>query len=460
MRHDVAVIGAGPAGWGAALQGAKLGLDVVVVDRGALVGGACVHTGTIPSKSLRETIVRLSAVRRSAQLGLRTERAQRLSVRDLMGPTDALVQAHADTVQDFLERNRVGIVRGSASFLDPHTLAVATGSSVVPVEAETIIVASGSRPRRPASIPFDGRVIVDSDEILGMDEIPRSLTILGTGVIGCEYACMLATIGVRVTLVDRRDAVLRFLDRDVLDALQGRMRRLGVRLMLGDEIAEIAVERTERGPRARLELRSGRVVRSERLLVTAGREANVEALALDRAGVAVDEAGRIKVDEGLRTTQSNVLAAGDVIGFPALAGTSLHQGRCAMRCAAGLPTPPAQDLPIAVYTIPEVSMVGLTEDACRSRGIPFEVGVARYGETPRGQIVGDVDGMLKLVFRRDDHRLLGVHLIGEGSSELVHLGMMVLHTGGTIDGLSSSVFNYPTLSEAYRVAALDGLNRL
>jgi NAD(P) transhydrogenase len=460
LRYDVAVIGAGPAGWGAALQGAKLGLEVVVIDRGDVVGGACVHTGTLPSKSLRETIVRLASVRRSAQLGLPRVPLRRLSVPSLMGPTAALIHGHADTIQGFLERNRVALIRGTASFLDATALAVNTGGEVVRVEAAHVVVASGSSPRRPGTIPFDGHVICDSDEILALDAIPRSMTILGGGVIGCEYACMFATLGVKVSLVERRESTLRFLDRDVQDALHYRMRRMGVRLLLGETVAAVSTEHCASGVRSVVTLESGRVVRSDLALVAAGRTANVGLLDLAKAGVVCDDTGLVKVDARYRTSADRVYAVGDVIGFPALAGTSMHQGRVAMLHIAGQEAPPVLDLPIAVYTIPEISMVGLTEEACRTRGIVYEVGVARYGETPRGQIQGDVDGMLKLVFRRDDRVLLGVHLIGDGSSELVHLGMALVHAGGTIDQLAGSVFNYPTLSEAYRVAALDGLNRL
>jgi NAD(P) transhydrogenase len=459
-RYDLIVIGAGPAGWGAALQGAKLGLSVLVVDRGAMIGGACVHTGTIPSKALRETVIRLMNVRRSAQLGLRSVRTRRFSVRDLMGPTDALVHHHADTVQSFFERNQVELVRGTATFLSPKQIRVATGGELIHFEAERVIIASGSKPRRPDTIPFDDRIICDSDSILSIDAIPRSMAVLGGGVIGCEYACIFATLGVKVTLVDRRETLLRFLDREILDALHHRMRRMGVRLLLGEEVASVRLDTSRREPQGAIELKSGRVVRCDRLLAAAGREPCTEHLDLARAGVQIQQNGEIKVDEFYRTSAEGVYAVGDVIGFPALAGTSMHQGRVATLHAHGREVQAAPDLPLAVYTIPEISMVGLTEDACRTRGIVYEVGVARYGEIPRGQICGDTEGLLKIVFRREDHVVLGVHLIGEGSSELVHFGMALVHAGGRIDQLATAVFNYPTLSEAYRIAALDGLNRL
>ncbi len=460
MAYDVLVIGAGPAGWSAALQAAKLGLRVAVVERDLMLGGACVQTGTLPSKTLRHTILQLVNLRRSVRMGMHSAALRPLTIQDLFGPKDEVVETHEATIRAFFERNRVELLAGSASFAGPGQVRVATARGEQRVEARTVIIATGSRPRRPPGIELDDRVICDSDSILGLRAIPRSLAVLGGGVVGCEYACMFAALNVKVTLVDRRDSLLRFLDRDLQEALYHSMRRSGIRLLLGERLRRVGIRRSAAGDEGVVELESGRVVRADRVLVAAGREAHVGGLGLEAAGVETDEAGLIKVDGSYRTTAPGVYAAGDVIGFPALASTSMHQGRMAVLAAAGHEPPPSRPLPVAIYTIPEISAVGLTEEECRARGVAYEVGYARYSETPRGQILGDSEGMLKLIFCRDDRRVVGVHLIGQASAELVHVGMTVLHLGGSIDHLASGVFNYPTLSEAYRIAALDGLNRL
>ena len=460
MGYDLLVVGSGPGGSAAALQGAKLGMEVALVERAFMVGGACVHTGTIPSKTLRETITRLANLRNAADFGVHSTYRRRLSVQDLMTHKDSVIHNHVTNLHSFYERNHIQVFPGSASFVGPHQIRIATPHQEEVVDAKTIVIATGSSPRRPDSIPFDDRIILDSDSILNLDKIPRSLIVLGAGVIGCEYACMFAALGVKVTILDRRDRMMRFIDDDINDALYYRMRKLGIRFSTPEHIEEIEVLDGNEGRGVRIKLKSGRMAKADRMLVAAGRESNVAALDLDKVGVETNEHGLIKVDEYYQTPQENIYAVGDVIGFPALAGTSMHQGRMAVLHAAGHKIVPTQSLPIALYTIPEISMIGLTESDAREKGIVYEVGVARFSEIPRGQISGEIEGMLKVVFDRDDHKLLGVHIIGEGSSELVHLGMSLVHNGGTVDQLASAVFNYPTLSEAYRVAALDGLNRL
>jgi NAD(P) transhydrogenase len=460
MSHDLLVIGAGPAGWSAALQGAKLGLKVGLIEREMMLGGACVHTGTLPSKTLRHTIHQLVQMRAGAQLGITPHWNNPLSIRDLMAQKNQVVANHERTIRNFFERNGVEVIPGSASFVAPGRLRVATVNDERIVESEKTVIASGSRPRRPDSIPFDDDFICDSDSVLQIDSLPRSLCVMGAGVIGCEYASMFAALGVRVTVIDRRDNLLRFIDSDLLDVLTTSMRRSGVQFMLGEEVR--AIKRVDEG-RSRqvcVSLASKRTVRADRVLVAAGRDANTHSLALDKIGVEVDESGLVKVDETYQTAAPGVYAAGDVVGFPALASTSMHQGRLAVRHAAGLDTEPTRALPLALYTIPELSGVGLSENECREQGLSYEVGYARYAETPRGQILGDHEGLLKLIFHRENRKILGVHLIGQASSELVHAGMMLIQLDGTLDHILAAVFNYPTLSEAYRVAALDGLNRI
>ena len=459
MKFDLLVIGAGPAGWSAALQASKLGLRAGVIEKGLMLGGACVRTGTLPSKTLRHTVLELVNSRRTASLGVHATRVRPLAIQDLVGPRDQLIAHHQQTLRAFFERNRIEVLTGSASFIEPHRVRVADRHGEETHEAKTIVIATGSQPRRPESIPIDDHVVVDSDSLLDLDRIPKSLAILGSGVVGCEYATIFAALGSKVTIVDRRERLLRFLDGDILDSLLHAMRARGIRVMPSEKITGVRTERHREDQQGVVYLESGRTVRAERVLVSAGRVANTAGLDLAKVGIATTDDGQIKVDEHYQTVVPGVYAAGDVIGFPALASTSMHQGRMATLHAAGRELPPACALPMAIYTIPEISGVGLTEEECRAKGEPYEVGIARTGETPRGQIVRE-DGLLKLIFRRDNRKILGVHMIGVAASELIHTGMMLIHTGATIDHILSAVFNYPTLSECYRIAALDGANRL
>ena len=459
MRYDLVVIGAGPAGWSAALQGAKLGLEVAVVERGLMLGGACVQTGTLPSKALRHTVLELVNSRRAAQLGVHATQLRPLAISDLRGPRDMLIANHQQTIRSFFDRNRVAVLSGSASFVSPGQIRVANRDGEEIVEADHVVIATGSRPRRPDDLPVDDRVIVDSDTLLDLDTIPRSLAVVGAGVIGCEYATVFAMLGTRVTIIDRREKLLRDLDADIVDHLRQSMFAKGIRLLLQERISGVRIETQKRHKEGVVYLESGRTVRAECVLVAAGRVSNVEALDLGRVGIRTDESGLIKVDACFRTGVENVYAVGDVIGFPALASTSMHQGRLAVLHALGRPCPATSILPMAIYTVPEISAVGRTEEQCRAEEIPYEVGVARTNETPRGQIVRD-DGLLKIVFRRDTRAILGVHMIGVAASELVHIGQLLVQMGGTLDDIVGAVFNYPTLSETYRIAALDGLNRL
>ncbi|MFK7896978.1 MAG: Si-specific NAD(P)(+) transhydrogenase [Myxococcota bacterium] len=459
MHYDLIVIGAGPAGWSAALQGAKLGMEVAVIEKGSMLGGACVRTGTLPSKTMRHTAVNLMKSRRTAQIGVHSTQQKPLTIGDLHGPREQLIANHQQTIRAFFDRNKIDVLSGSASFISPKKVRVANRRGEEIVEGDHVMIATGSRPRRPSEIPIDDQVIVDSDSLLEIDTIPRSLAILGSGVIGCEYATIFARLGTKVTVIDRRESLLRFLDSDILDWLTNAMRNEGIRVMPSETPKSVRTEVKVRQKEGIIELESGRTVRAERILVAAGRVSNVEALDLEKIGVPTTDTGLIKVDENYRTEVEGVYAIGDVIGFPALASTSMHQGRMAVLGAAGKELPPPSILPIAIYTIPEISAVGLTEEECREQGLPYEVGIARTGETPRGQIVDD-EGLVKIIFRRDDRKILGVHIIGIAAAELIHVGMMLVQMNGTLDDILGAVFNYPTMSETYRVAALDGLNRL
>lgn len=459
MRYDLIVIGAGPAGWSAALQGAKLGMDVAVVEKGAMLGGACVRTGTLPSKTMRHTVVNLMKSRRNAQVGVHSTQQKPLVIGDLHGPREQLIADHQQTIRAFFDRNRVTVLSGSASFVAPNRIRVANRRGEEVFEAGHVIIATGSRPRRPPEIPIDDHVIVDSDSLLDLDVIPRSLAILGSGVIGCEYATIFARLGTKVTVIDRREKLLRFLDDDILDWLSNAMRNEGIRVMSSEQPRSMSTEMKGRNREGVIKLESGRTVRAERILVAAGRVSNVEALDLSQIGIQTTETGLIKVDDQYRTEVENVYAIGDVIGFPALASTSMHQGRMAVLHAAGKELPPPSVLPMAIYTIPEISSVGLSETECREQGLPYEVGIARTGETPRGQIAQD-EGLVKIIFNRDDRKILGIHIIGIAAAELIHVGMMLIQMNGTLDDILGAVFNYPTMSESYRVAALDGINRL
>lgn len=460
-RYDVIVIGSGPAGEKAAVQAAKLDQRVAVVEREpAQLGGACLHTGTIPSKTLRETALFLADVSQRAPHGIRLALEKSVTLSELMHRKGEVIRNQVQVLQGKLARNDIEAIHGEATFLDEHTLAIRSrrgGERVC--GAEFIVIATGSKPMRPDDIPFDDVSIYDSDTILRLAAIPRTLTIVGGGVIGCEYACIFAALGVRVTIVDRRDRLLRFVDREIAEMLAYRMRQMKVTLRLGEAVIRIELA----GPgRVVAHCESGKEIKSERLLYALGRIGNTEPLNLGAVGLKPNKAGLLEVNDHYQTEIRHIYAVGDVIGFPSLASTSMHQGRLAMAHALGLEaeaTLPAV-LPYGIYTIPEISMVGATEDELTDQKIPYEIGLAFYRESARGEIIGDVHGMLKLLFHRKTLELLGVHIIGDGASEIIHIGQAVLCFKGTVEYFVDNVFNYPTLSEAYKVAALNGLNRL
>ena len=458
-EFDVVVIGSGPAGEKAAMQAAKLRRRVAVIERPGRLGGNCLHTATIPSKTLRETILYVAGVKQRSLYGIQTTLRKDLSVDDLMRRKEAVIGGQLEVLEHKLDRNAVTAVFGTARFLDPHRVEVLDGDGGRrELTGRFIVIATGSRPARDPAIPFDDERVYDSDSILRLDRVPRTLTIVGAGVIGCEYACMFAMLGTKVTLVDARCRVLDFADAEIAELLVARMREHGITLRLGEEVAEVRRETTDR---IVAETRSGKAVVGEKLLYAVGREGNTADLALERAGLRAGRRGLIEVNAQFQTAVAHVYAVGDVIGFPSLAATSMHQGRLAMAHAFGLPVNgEGTRLPYGIFTIPEISMVGETEEQLTRARVPYEAGQAFFREIARGEIIGDRAGMLKLLFERASHRLRGVHIIGEKASELVHIGQAVLAFGGPIDYFVDTVFNYPTLSEAYKVAALNGLNRL
>jgi NAD(P) transhydrogenase len=452
---DLVCIGSGPAGQRAAVQAAKLGKRVAVIEQRASVGGVCIETGTIPSKTFREAVRAYSQLERAAGGG-----RVRPSMPDLAFKVVDVVQTELDIVRDQLARNQVELIRGRASFQGPHTLAVHSDSGRLTLTTQHVLIAVGTCPSQPDDVEIDGEVFFNSDQILSMPELPRTLAVIGAGVIGVEYACMFAALGVRVTVIDRRSRPLSFLDSELVDELVGQMRREQVEFRMCESIAAAGRASQER-PSGVIELSSGERLEFDAALFSIGRRGSTDHLGLPAIGLEVDGRGLLRVDRQLRTAVPNVYAAGDVIGFPSLAATSSEQGRLAACHMFGAQAEPMADhYPVGIYAIPELSMVGVTEDELRQRGIPYVAGVARYREIARGQILGDDSGLLKLLFERDTRRLLGVHCVGTQATELVHVGQAVLALGGGLDYFLSTVFNYPTLAECYKVAAYDAANKL
>jgi NAD(P) transhydrogenase len=458
--YDLLVIGSGPGGQKAAIAAAKLGRRVALVDRRDMMGGVCINTGTIPSKTLREAVLYLTGLSQREMYGQSYRVKDNITVADLTARTQHVIGREIDVIRSQLGRNRVQILVGTARFVDPHTIAVIgeDEDEQTRVTAENIIIATGTRPARPETVDFDGKTVVDSDQILSLDKLPGSMVVVGAGVIGIEYASMFAALGTKVTVVERRDRMLDFCDLEIVEALKYHLRDLAVTFRFRESV--VSVERHNGGTLTSLE--SGKKIPADTVMYSAGRQGLTEWLNLENAGLAADNRGRIKVGSDFRTEVAHIYAVGDVIGFPALAATSMEQGRLAAYSACGeeVHAMRAELMPIGIYSIPEISYVGKTEDELTEHSIPFEVGVARYRELARGQIVGDSYGMLKLLVSPDDRKLLGVHVFGTGATEIVHIGQTLMGCGGTIDYLVDSVFNYPTLSEAYKVAALDAMNKM
>jgi len=454
---DLLVIGSGPGGQKAAIAAAKLDRRVAVVERPRMLGGVCLNTGTIPSKTLREAVLYLTGLDQREMYGQAYRVKEEITIADLTARTQHVVGRESDVVRSQLTRNGVTILAGTGRFTGPNTIEVVDDGRLRQASAKDIVIATGTRPARPASVAFDERTIIDADGILHVQRVPRSMLVAGAGVIGIEYASMFAALGTKVTVVEQRERMLEFCDLEVVEALKYHLRDLAVTFRFGETVT--SVEAHDGG--AITSLASGKRIPAETVLYSAGRQGATEDLNLEAAGLSADKRGRIEVDEFFRTAVPHIYAVGDVIGFPALAATSMEQGRLAAHHACGEPVHTANMLqPIGIYSLPEISFIGKTEDQLTAECVPFEVGVSRYRELARGQIIGDSYGVLKLLVSPEDRTLLGVHVFGTGATELVHIGQAVMGCGGTIDYLVDAVFNYPTLAESYKVAALDATNKM
>lgn len=460
-KYDVLIIGSGPGGEKAAIQASKLGKKVAVIERQPYIGGAGLHTGTLPSKTLRETALYLAGLKQRAVFGFQFTLARDVKLSELMHRKTEVTRRQMELVIDKFNRNGIEIIYGTASFAGVNVISVRDKSGASEdYRGGFIFIATGSRPSRPDDVPFDKDHIYDSDTIIDLDRIPETLTILGGGVIGCEYACIFASLGVKVSLVEKKARLLAFADEEVVTSLMYWMRHSGVTLRLNEEVVDIKVEGAGR---VATSLKSGKVIMSEKLLYTMGRVGNTDMLNLGAVGLKAGGRGLLEVNDCFQTAVPNIYAVGDVIGFPSLASTSMEQGRRAV-CHAfqkeGRTCAFTAFMPFGVYTIPEISMVGETEESLTAKGTPYETGCAYFNEVARGQIIGDIHGMLKLIFHRNTRALLGVHIVGEKASELIHIGQAVVNFGGTVDYFKDAVFNYPTLSDAYKEASLNGLNKL
>ncbi|PHR91797.1 MAG: Si-specific NAD(P)(+) transhydrogenase [Robiginitomaculum sp.] len=458
-KYDFIVIGGGPAGRRGAIQAAKAGKSVLVVEKGRCVGGVCVHTGTIPSKTLRETVLNLSGWRERGFYGRSYKVKSNITAEDLQQRLQMTIQHEVEILENQFERNNVEMVSGFAKFLSKNEISITMADGEVHnVKFGKILLSVGTKPFRPDYIPFDGKRILDSDEILDITELPKTLIVIGAGVIGLEYATIFSALDIPVTVIEPRETVLDFLDGEIVDDFLADLRNRGITLCLGAKATEVK----SNADRCFVKLEDGRVTRADMVLFAAGRMGSTERLGLEKCGLAVDHRGRISVDSATyETATPNIYAAGDVIGFPSLASTSMEQGRVAACHAFDIPMATQPEFfPYGIYAVPEISTIGLTEQQVREQKIPYQCGVARLRETSRGQIMGIDTGLLKMIFSLETRELLGVHILGEGATELIHIGQAVLNLGGKLDYFINNIFNYPTLAEAYKVAALDAWNKM
>ncbi len=458
--YDLIIIGSGPAGQRGAIFATKQGKKVAVVERMRSVGGVCINTGTIPSKTMREAVLHLSGYNYRSIYGMNYRVKERITMADLAFRVQHVIKTEVDVTEAQLSRNGVDVIYGTASFDDPHHVRVEEDGGSTVYEAMDVVIATGTHPAYSPTVPVNGRNIVNSDQVLNLPQLPKTLIVVGGGVIGVEYTSMFAALGVRVTLIEKRSKLLEFADQEIVESLSYHLRDSRVTMRLHEEVE--SVEELPDGSGVVANLESKKRISGDALLYAVGRSGNVDALKLQNAGIEADARGRIPVDKDYRTKTPNIFAVGDVIGFPSLASVSMEQGRIAVARALNdnaIQSNPSY-YPYGIYTIPEISFIGKTEEQLTDEDVPYEVGVAYYREIARGQIRGDTTGRLKIIFHRETRHLLGVHIIGEGASELLHIGQAVMALGGTLDYFVDTVFNYPTLAEAYKTAAYNGINRL
>lgn len=464
MRHyDLAVIGSGPGGQKAAIQAAKLGKRVAIIEKHNVVGGAAINTGTIPSKALREAAMHLTGSGKRGLFGEKYRVKRDVTIADLIYVSQQVINSELVVVRDAFDRNNVDLIWGEAHFEGPNLLQIKRNDESELLTADKFVIAVGTVPARPSQVPFDDDAIFCSDVLLRLNRLPKSMIVVGGGVIGCEYACIMATLGVRVTLVEGRSQLMGFLDDEITEAFQYQLRRMGITLRMGEKVERIEHLASNNGSSARVQatLESGKHLKAQSLLYAVGRQGVCKPLGLENVGVDFDDRERLKINKNYQTSAEHVYAVGDVIGFPALASTAMEQGRMAACHAFGVEIKSIPDLfPYGIYSVPEISMVGKTEKQLTDASIPYEAGIAQYHELARGQLLGDTTGMLKLLIHQDDHRILGVHCIGSGATELIHIGQTAMAFNGTVEFFIDNVFNFPTLAEAYKVAALNGYNKL
>jgi NAD(P) transhydrogenase len=458
-NYDIIIIGSGPAGQRGAIYATKQGKKVAVVERMRSVGGVCINTGTIPSKTMREAVLHLSGYNYRSIYGMNYRVKERITMADLAFRVQHVIKTEVDVTEAQLSRNGVDVLYGVGSFEDPTHIRITDDGNSQVYETKNVVIATGTKPAFSPKVPINGRNIVNSDQVLNLPALPKTMIVVGGGVIGVEYTSMFAALGIRVTMIEKRTRLLEFADQEIIESLSYHLRDSRVTMRLGEEVDSVE-ELPEGGVVAQLE--SKKRIQGDALLYAVGRTGNVEALNLDKAGIEADARGRIPVDKDYRTKTPNIFAVGDVIGFPSLASVSMEQGRIAVARAFSDNTVQSNPsfYPYGIYTIPEISFIGKTEEQLTDEDVPYEVGVAYYREIARGQIRGDTTGRLKIVFHRETRHILGVHIIGEGASELLHIGQAVMALGGTLDYFIDTVFNYPTLAEAYKTAAYNGINRL
>jgi NAD(P) transhydrogenase len=458
-EYDLLVIGSGPSGQRAAVAAVKRGKRVALIERRDVVGGVCINTGTIPSKTMREAVLHLSGYNYRSVYGMNYRVKEKITMADLAFRVQHVIKTEVDVTEAQLSRNGVEVLTGVASFVDPKHVRVAGSRGESVYGAQNILIAVGTTPALSSKVPINGRTIINSDQVLDLPELPKTLIVVGGGVIGVEYTCMFSALGVRVTLIEKRPKLLEFADQEIVEALSYHLRDTRVTMRTGEEVESVE-EMPDGSVVANTE--SKKRITGNALLFAVGRQGNIADLNLAAAGVEADSRGRIPVDKDFQTKQPNIYAVGDVIGFPSLASVSMEQGRIAvarMFNDDNVHTNPSV-YPYGIYTIPEISFIGKTEEQLTDEDVPYEVGVAYYREIARGQIRGDTTGRLKLIFHRENRTILGVHIIGEGAAELVHIGQAVMTLNGTVDYFIETVFNYPTLAECYKAAAFNGINRL